>query len=210
MDQPLKPQPPADTLAGLRHPATGAAETKLDRVLSELSQLDRAVYAAIADSPTPSIDESLRRLSNMANFSKLWIGSAVGLAAIGGSTGRRAAATGLAAIGVASAIVNQGIKRLYPRERPDRAGEEVPAERHVRMPESTSFPSGHSASGFAFAAAVSSRLPVVGVGLRFLAAAVAYSRVHTGVHYPGDAVVGSLIGAGIGGLTAAVSQRVFR
>ena len=36
------------------------------------------------------------------------------------------------------------------------------------------------------------------MALRFLAAAVAYSRVHTGVHYPGDVVIGALVGAGTG------------
>jgi undecaprenyl-diphosphatase len=66
------------------------------------------------------------------------------------------------------------------------------------MPASTSFPSGHSASGFAFATAVGSELPWLALPLRFLAAAVAYSRVHTGVHYPADAVVGSIVGAGTG------------
>ena len=40
-------------------------------------------------------------------------------------------------------------------------------------------------------------MPRVAVPLRGLAALVAYSRVHTGVHYPGDAVVGSLIGTAI-------------
>jgi undecaprenyl-diphosphatase len=204
----LEPQPPAETLAQLRNPSAGDSDSNLDRILRELGQLDRAVYAAIADSPTPSIDEPLRRLSNAANLSKLWIGVAGGLAIAGGRSGRRAGVTGLAAIGVASAVVNQGIKRLYPRTRPDREGEEVPEERHVRMPDSTSFPSGHSASGFAFATAVGSQLPVVGAGLRLLAGAVAYSRVHTGVHYPGDAVVGSLIGAGVGGVVAAASRRL--
>ena len=207
MDHPIEPQPPAETLAKLRRVPAGGTDSTLDRVLGELGRLDRAIYAAVADSPTPSIDEPLRRLSNAANFSKLWIGAAAGLAVIGGKTGRQTAATGLVAIGVASAFVNQGIKRLYPRARPDREGEEVPEERHVRMPDSTSFPSGHSASGFAFATAVSSQLPVVGAGLRFLAGAVAYSRVHTGVHYPGDAVVGSLVGAGVGGIVAAAARR---
>lgn len=207
MDHPIEPQPPAETLAKRRRASAAASEATVDRVFSEVSQLDRAIYAAIADSPTPSIDEPLRRLSNAANFSKLWIGIAGGLAVACGRPGRRAATSGLVAIGVASAVVNQGIKRLYPRVRPDREGEEVPEERHVRMPDSTSFPSGHSASGFAFASAVAAQLPVVGAGLRFLAAAVAYSRVHTGVHYPGDAVVGSLVGAGIGGVVAAAAQR---
>lgn len=207
MDHPIEPQPPAETLARLRRVPAADSGATVDRVLTELGQLDRAIYGAIADSPTPSIDESLRRLSNAANFSKLWIGVAGGLAVAGGPSGRRAAAAGLAAVGIASAVVNQGIKRLYPRARPDREGEEVPEDRRVHMPDSTSFPSGHSASGFAFATAVSGQLPVVGAGLRFLAAAVAYSRVHTGVHYPGDAVVGSLVGAGIGGVAAAAAQR---
>jgi undecaprenyl-diphosphatase len=41
-------------------------------------------------------------------------------------------------------------------------------------------------------------MPVVAGPLRVLAAIVAYSRVHTGVHYPGDVIGGSLIGSSIG------------
>jgi undecaprenyl-diphosphatase len=67
------------------------------------------------------------------------------------------------------------------------------------MPTSTSFPSGHSASAFAFAQGVSSVAPGLSVPLHAAAAAVAYSRVHTGVHYPGDVVAGSLIGIVTGG-----------
>ena len=52
------------------------------------------------------------------------------------------------------------------------------------MPRSTSFPSGHSASAFAFATAVGDELPLAWLPLHALAAAVTYSRVHTGVHYP--------------------------
>ena len=63
------------------------------------------------------------------------------------------------------------------------------------MPASTSFPSGHSASAFAFASSVGRDLPRLALALNFLAAAVAYSRVHTGVHYPGDTIVGAVIGA---------------
>ena len=53
------------------------------------------------------------------------------------------------------------------------------------MPESTSFPSGHAASAFAFAYAIGHHLPALAVPLRLLAAGVAYSRVHIGVRYPG-------------------------
>ena len=83
----------------------------------------------------------------------------------------------------------------------------VPVWRNVAMPASTSFPSGHAASGFAFAAAIGRDQPWLGLALRFLAAAVAYSRVHTGVHYPGDAVAGALIGEGIGQAVAGLMDR---
>jgi undecaprenyl-diphosphatase len=65
------------------------------------------------------------------------------------------------------------------------------------MPISSSFPSGHSAAAFAFATGVGHVLPSAAVPLRGLAALVAYSRVHTGVHYPGDVIVGSLIGGAL-------------
>ena len=178
--------------------AGGADYTR--SLVGELGQVDRAVYGAIADTPTPLLDEPMRRLSNAANFSKLWFGIAAGVAVVGGRRGRRAAVTGLVSIGVTSAVVNQGVKRMANRTRPDRTGEDVPEERYVHMPKSTSFPSGHSASAFAFANSVGALVPVLSVPLHFLAGAVAYSRVHTGVHYPGDVIIGALIGSVMGDL----------
>lgn len=203
----IEPEPAAEVIAArLQQSARGGTE-RLLQWLQELGRLDRELYAAIANVPTPTLDEPVRRLSNSANYSLIWLSAAGVMAIVGGRRGRKAALAGVLAIGITSAVVNQGIKRLYPRARPDRAGEQVPLERHVRMPGSTSFPSGHSASGFAFATAVGAFAPVLGAPLRFMAAAVAYSRVHTGVHYPGDAVIGSLLGASIGGLVAAVARR---
>ena len=172
------------------------------QALHELAQVDLAVYRAIAGTPTPTLDEPLRRLSGLANHSKLWLGAAAALFALGGPRGRGAAVTGLVAVGINSAVVNLPMKLASRRERPDREAAEVPDERHVPMPTSTSFPSGHSASAFAFAGAVAGSIPVLGAPLRGLATAVAYSRVHTGVHYPGDVIVGSVVGATIGEATA--------
>jgi undecaprenyl-diphosphatase len=76
------------------------------------------------------------------------------------------------------------------------------------VPASTSFPSGHAASAFAFAYAVGRHLPGLAVPVRLLAAGVAYSRVHTGVHYPGDVVVGSVTGAGTAAMVAAIFDRL--
>jgi membrane-associated phospholipid phosphatase len=193
-DHPTLEEAVADRLAESPTPRRSRAE----RMLRDLGRIDTAVYRAIADTPAPELDHPLRRLSNAANRSALWIVIAVGLALFGGRKGRRAAAAGLASIGAASAVVNLGLKSLYRRPRPDREGAGVEEDRHVSMPGSTSFPSGHSASGVAFATTVGALLPVLALPLRLLAAAVAYSRVHTGVHYPGDALAGSLVGGTVG------------
>jgi len=169
--------------------------------LDDAERVDAALYAAIARTPTPTLDTAMARLSQAANFSGLWLASAAGLAGLGGRRGRKAAVLGMASIGVTSVVVNAAMKPLGRRSRPARAAEEVPLARHVPMPASTSFPSGHSASAFAFATAVGHVHPQAGVPLRGLAALVAYSRVHTGVHYPGDVVAGALVGTTMAQLT---------
>lgn len=194
----------ADSLAHRAGPLSRQAA----QGLRELGAVDRAIYSAVASTPTPTLDVPLRRLSNAANNSRLWLAIAAGLAVAGGQAGRRSAVRGTLAIGITSALVNLAAKSVWSRQRPDRAGAGVPGERSVRMPTSTSFPSGHAASGFAFASAIGRDQPSLGFALQFLAAAVAYSRVHTGVHYPGDVVVGSLIGAGTGQTVAGLMERL--
>jgi membrane-associated phospholipid phosphatase len=175
--------------------------------LGEIERVDAALYAAIAGTSTPALDQWMRRISHAANYSRLSIASALVLALAGGETGRRAAKTGLASVAVTATVVNIAIKPLSRRRRPDRAAEQVPLDRHVRMPLSTSFPSGHSAAAFAFATGVGSVMPTVAVPLRVLAGLVAYSRVHTGVHYPGDVIGGSLIGATLAQITTHALER---
>jgi len=204
-DQAQVPTPAAEErLAGrlaARQPSgQGAMRSTAVTVLGELGQIDRAVYQAVAGTPTPVLDPAMRRLSTAANRSRLWFGIAAAMAAVGGRGGRRAAGAGLVAIAVDSAVVNVGFKFAARRSRPDREAAGVTALRQVPMPHSTSFPSGHAASGFAFANAIGSSLPTAAAPLRLLASAVGYSRVHTGVHYPGDVVLGAVIGASVGEL----------
>ena len=120
-----------------------------------------------------------------------------------GGRGRPAGPTrraGLVALAVDSTVVNVGFKLAARRRRPDRDTAGVPTLRHVPMPDSASFPSGHAAAGFAFANAVGQTLPTAAAPLRLLASVVGYSRVHTGVHYAGDVVTGAVIGATVGEL----------
>jgi membrane-associated phospholipid phosphatase len=209
MPEPTPPAPPAERLADRLEARPTRRRSAAAVALHELGAIDRAVYRAIASTPTPTIDEPLRRLSNLASHSKLWLGVASAMFGLGGPTGRRVAVTGVVAVGVTSAVVNLPMKFAARRARPDRDAAGVPGQRRVPMPETTSFPSGHSASGFAFAGAVGASLPGLAVPLRGLAAVVAYSRVHTGVHYPGDVVVGSLVGTTIGQATALAARPLF-
>jgi membrane-associated phospholipid phosphatase len=173
----------------------------------ELNSLDIAAYAAIASTPTPAMDAAFRRLSRAADHSKLWLGCSAMLAACGGSRGRRAAENGLASVALTSAVVNLLLKRVGNRRRPERKMYDVPIARQVTMPKSTSWPSGHSASAFAFASGVGAAWPQVGIPLSFLASLVAYSRVHTGVHYPSDTIAGTTCGVALAPIAVATLDR---
>ena len=145
---------------------------------------------------SPALDRTLVAITRSANYSRLWLLIASGLATCGGRRGRRAAGRGILAIAIAAAVANGPAKLLTRRRRP--SGRRRPAL--IRMPRSTSFPSGHSATAFAFATGACAELPVLAPVLVPLATAVGYSRVHTGVHYPSDVAAGAAIGIGSGAL----------
>lgn len=146
-------------------------------------------------------------MSNLkaADYSRLWLGSAAILAATRRARGRRAAVSGLASVATTSVVANLVIKPLGCRRRPDQR--DVPVARQAPMPGSTSFPAGRSASALAFATGVGSVLPNDAIPIRPLAAVVGYSRVHTGLHYPADAIAGALLGTTFAQATARALDR---
>jgi membrane-associated phospholipid phosphatase len=76
------------------------------------------------------------------------------------------------------------------------------------IPDSASFPSGHSATAFATAVAVGLVYPRLRVPLLALAALVALSRVYLGMHYATDVLVGSALGAAMGLAAGSLVLRV--
>ncbi|MGV9743531.1 bifunctional phosphatase PAP2/diacylglycerol kinase family protein [Rhodococcus zopfii] len=159
---------------------------RADRVLFERSGALR---------PSPA-DPALRILSRLADHSVLWMGCAAVGTAVGG-TPRRAVVRGLLSVAGASALANGVLKPLLPRRRPPARVEPQFRRRTVPMPTSSSFPSGHAASAAAFATGVALESPATAAVVAPLAAAVAYSRVHTGVHWPSDVLVGAAVGTAI-------------
>jgi diacylglycerol kinase family enzyme/membrane-associated phospholipid phosphatase len=169
------------------------------RVAKFVDRSDRAVQARVSALPLSCVDPTLKRLTRSANHSLLWFSIAAVLATRVGVT-RRGATRGVLAILGASVTANGVLKPLLPRRRPPDAG--MPAERSLRRrPTSSSFPSGHAASAAAFATAVTMESPRAGLVVVPVAAAVAYSRVHVGVHWSSDVLAGAAVGTGVALLT---------
>ena len=139
-------------------------------------------------------------LGRSADNGRLWMGVAAALAVSGGRFRRRAALRGLFALALASATANGPAKLVFRRRRPA-AGRVVSRLPGFPRPETSSFPSGHAASGFAFAVGAGQEAPVLAGPLLALAALVGYTRVHSGAHYPSDAAVGAALGVGAAMLT---------
>jgi len=64
----------------------------------------------------------------------------------------------------------------------------------VTVPHSHSFPSGHTATAFAAATVLTALVPRAAAAWFVLAAAIAYSRLYVGVHFPLDVAGGIAVG----------------
>jgi len=175
--------------------------------LAALDAFDRRLFDRLTRQERRLVDRNLKRLSNSANRSLLWLAIAGIVAIVGGRRERRAALRGVVSIAITSTLVNLPLKYLARRDRPPTRRGDRPLP--VSMPGSFSFPSGHSASAFAFTTGVALEEPRLLMPILPLAAAVAYSRVHLRVHYPFDVLAGAAIGTGMG-LASGPVMRVAR
>ncbi len=159
------------------------------RLTDEPPPIDRipAVYPVARP-----VDRALRLLTKSTDNGLLWVAIA-GVGAVSGKRSRRAAIRGLASLGAASLVSNTVVKPLIGRRQPDRERMSL-ARRIGHLPWTSSFPSGKAAAAAAFAAGATMELPAAGVALVPLAAAVAYSRVHVGVHFRSDVWAGAALG----------------
>ncbi|MEU8956473.1 phosphatase PAP2 family protein [Streptomyces sp. NPDC048518] len=165
-----------------------------------IGSIDRRWFERVASARLPGAEQLLPPLSSAADHGRLWLGTAGVVAALGGPAARRAARRGTGALALASLTTNVLAKYAVRRHRPGL--DTVPVVRRLaKDPWTSSFPSGHSASAAAFAVGVALEAPRYGVLVAPLAAAVAFSRVYVGVHYPGDVLAGCALGAAAAAVT---------
>ena len=133
--------------------------------------------------------------STVGDFSIVWHACGIILAVTSGGRADEAIALS-AALGCESLIVNQGIKRVFRRERPTVSGDE---RFDIRTPRTSSFPSGHASSA-TFAALVLTSFtgfPLAALWIS-IALLVTLSRVVVRIHHASDIVGGVVTGAVLG------------
>lgn len=151
---------------------------------------------------TPVLDWMMPALSLSGNLGAIWLGILGALAVFGKKTGRRLALIGLGALAVGF-FASEIIKEITLRPRPFLSPEEV--RPLVAAPSSYAFPSGHTTSSFAVASGLYlgarrlvGRVPLWAWGTLALAAAISYSRLYVGVHWPTDVLAGVALGVASG------------
>ncbi len=148
----------------------------------------------------PSVDRLFYSASALADWSLIWhlLGSAQSVA--DPVHGWRRIARLSASLGIESALVNGPVKSLFRRTRPVHEGERP---HQLRMPATSSFPSGHASSAFMAARLLSDRSRF-GPAWYAIAAVVATSRIHVRIHHASDVIGGAVLGVALGEIAARV------
>jgi undecaprenyl-diphosphatase len=152
----------------------------------------------------PLADFLFTNTTHVADFSMIWHGIGIVRGIVKGRPDQVIVLAAL--LGAESLIVNQGIKRLFRRERPTTTGDE---RLQVRRPSTSSFPSGHASSAV-FAAMVLSGWdgPVLSLLWFKIAAVVGISRAYVRIHHGSDVVAGAVVGVVLGLAGRQIARRL--
>jgi undecaprenyl-diphosphatase len=181
------PPPWSKQLLGHLDGFDDAVDARFDQHLRGRAPVDRLMYS----------------VTELADFSLLWhlLGAARGLRS---EVDAQDAIRASVVLGVESTLVNAGLKSLFRRERPI---PDFERPHHLRMPLTTSFPSGHASAAFCAATLLSEgRGRTARIAWFGLAGLVASSRVHVKIHHASDVLGGAAVGLVVG----QVAKRLWR
>jgi undecaprenyl-diphosphatase len=164
-------------------------------MISWYLELDRELFFLINGTlHHPVLDAVMRAITTQENWYPVLGGLGVAMLIWGGRRGRMAVAMLVIAVAITDQITCSLLKPLFGRVRPCNALPPGSFRRIVEATAAFSFPSAHAANSFAMATVVSWRFPAFAIVAFLIAAAVAYSRVYVGVHYPFDSIAGAFLG----------------
>lgn len=187
--------------------------------------MDQFLFSLInSQGATPALDRLMAVLSCFPFWMPLLALVLVGTAAFGGFKARAMLLVLLVTVGVTDGVVVNGLKHWANRPRPHQVEEARVADLAKTNPRllaiaqpvvvriskpvagpitGRSFPSGHTTDNFAAAAVLALFYRRRGWLYFPVAAAVGYSRIYTGAHWPSDVVVSMFLGTGLGVLWVA-------
>lgn len=157
--------------------------------------MDRSTFVWVVDHRVAWLDPVFVGLSLIGYLGLVWIV----LAPFAARRGGRSALFGtvFTALCVWSAdLIALAVKVTTGRPRPFETIPDVDVLLGATV--SQSMPSGHAATSFAGAVALTYLWPRVAPFAFLLAVAISFSRVYVGVHYPSDVLTGAALGAAVG------------
>ncbi len=143
----------------------------------------------------PTFDRIFYGASELGDHSMLWHLIATGQAAFR-HRNEPASIRLIVALAVESGLVNGVVKSMFKRSRPI---VDAPRPLRLRIPRTSSFPSGHASSASMAAVLLADRSRF---GPVYAAAAglVAASRIHVKIHHASDVTGGLIVGSALGAL----------
>lgn len=171
--------------------------------------LDEAIFRALNRDAGPLLDGATVVLSSRAFGVAVAVALAVAIGLLAAGRRRLALLVAFAAALILSDLAGARILRpLFGRMRPCFALPPAAVRVVVRAADVGSLPSLHASNLFAMATVAWTASRRLGVAAVAIAAAVAWSRVHGGVHWPTDVLAGAGWGALCGIVAWAIARRV--
>jgi undecaprenyl-diphosphatase len=169
-----------------------------------ITRFDLAADRALGRLRSPALDRVAYAASAVGDWSVLWHLVGGTRALVDHDRLRQSVRLSIGLV-AESAVVNQGVKRLFQRVRP------VTDRDHphsLRKPLTSSFPSGHASSAFFAATYLAERGTPATPLLYVLAGVVAMSRPYVRVHHTSDVVAGAALGTVLGLVARQVGRRI--
>lgn len=186
------------------HPGLPLPHHELDppHELGPIDRFDKAVDSFLDRfRGTEPTDRIIYGLTELGDFGLIWVLLAF-LRGLRSEEDARAAWRLAAALGVESLVINGLVKSQFKRERPV---VQEPRPHRLRIPLTTSFPSGHSSTAMVAGILLAQRSSTpTKVALFGLGGLVAISRIHVRIHHASDVVGGLAVGLGLGAVARTV------